>query len=330
MNNPLISVIVPVYNCEQYIDKCLESIQRQTHENLEVIMVDDGSVDGSADICRSYTERDMRFKYFYKENGGASSARNFALDRAIGDYIGFVDGDDEILPDMYETLLHTVHETQADVGIIAFIMSVNGKILKYTDTANTRVFDNKSAILELHKGTIFGGHLPTKLFKRELFDGVRLPEDISICEDLIAVWELFRKSERIAFRDAHKYVYKMNTGSAFYGAFKESFLSYITATELLLERAKEHFPDCVDHARISVVTAYLDVVHKLYYSGLLDKDKYKEYKARMNAVTLSQTMKLMPLYKRVIAKSFCTSRLCYVVCIRCFDALKSVIYFFNS
>ena len=100
--NPRISVIVPVYNVEQYLPRCVESILAQTYENLEILLVDDGAKDGSGAICDAYARQDERVKVIHKENGGLSSARNAGIDASTGEYLSFVDSDDWIEPDMYE------------------------------------------------------------------------------------------------------------------------------------------------------------------------------------------------------------------------------------
>lgn len=111
-----ISVIVPVWNAESSLGKCIESIIGQTYQNLEIILVDDGSSDGSLDICKRYAEKDSRIQVFHKENGGQASARNYALDRCHGDYVGFVDDDDWCLPDMYRRLHELIAKYHSEVS----------------------------------------------------------------------------------------------------------------------------------------------------------------------------------------------------------------------
>ena len=110
----LISVVIPVYNVEKYLRQCLDSVLNQTYNYFEVIMVDDGSTDSSYDICLEYSERDDRFKSFHKENGGASSARNYALDKATGEYLFFLDSDDWIEKNTLERLINTVEDNNVD------------------------------------------------------------------------------------------------------------------------------------------------------------------------------------------------------------------------
>ena len=118
-NNPKISVIVPVYKVEKYLDKCVESIVNQTYKNLEIILVDDGSPDNCPAMCDEWAEKDERIRVIHKENGGLADARNAGMDIATGDYIGFVDSDDWIEPNMYEVLLKNALKYDADISTIS-------------------------------------------------------------------------------------------------------------------------------------------------------------------------------------------------------------------
>ena len=119
MNNKnfLISIIIPVYNVEIYIEQCLDSIKKQSYQNFEVIIVNDGSQDNTESICKKIAQSDARFKYFSKENGGVSSARNFGLDNANGHYITFIDGDDWVDPNHLEILIKSITENNSDIAI---------------------------------------------------------------------------------------------------------------------------------------------------------------------------------------------------------------------
>lgn len=328
--NPKISIIVPVYNCEKYLERCLDSIRNQTYENIEVITVDDGSSDRSAEIAKSYAEKDTRFHYYYKENGGVSSTRNFALDRVTGDYIGFVDGDDEILPDMYETLLSLIINQGADVSVISPIISIDGKRLAFSDDASVKEFTGEDAIKESLRGVVLAGHLWSKLFKASLFEELRLREDIAICEDLIAVYEAFAKSEKIVFADLHKYIYYTNSNSAINSTFKESFLTYITATKYICEMVEAEFPSALPYAKSAVVNSYIDVINKLYYAKKLDRDTWRKYKTELKFFATRDVLRLMPMYKRVIANSVKCGKLTYSITIRIFNIMKKMVYLFNS
>ena len=131
MNSDLISIVVPIYNMEKYLDKCVNSIISQTYKNIEIILVDDGSTDLSYDICEKYKKLDNRIKVYHKTNGGLSDAKNFGIKHASGKYIGFVDSDDWIEPMMYEILYKNIKEKNADIAICG----------RYIDYENGKSFD---------------------------------------------------------------------------------------------------------------------------------------------------------------------------------------------
>ena len=120
MGNELISVIVPIYNVEKYLRQCLDSIQNQTYQNFECLLINDGSPDNSADICREYVEKDSRFKYFEKENGGLSDARNYGIRQSKGSYLTFVDSDDWLEHDALDRLYGALRKGNADISIGRF------------------------------------------------------------------------------------------------------------------------------------------------------------------------------------------------------------------
>ena len=137
-----ISVVVPVYNVEDYLDRCVKSIISQTYENLEVILVDDGSADGSPVMCDSWAQKDPRIKVIHKPNGGVSSARNAALDAATGDFIGFVDSDDWIENDFYELLMKSLAENGSDIAFCGYyVVERSGEKKGYKNLLDSSICD---------------------------------------------------------------------------------------------------------------------------------------------------------------------------------------------
>ena len=134
MDEKLVSVIIPAYNIEDYIGRCLDSIISQTYKNLEIIVVDDGSRDYTGEILDNYAKKDRRIKVIHKENGGVSSARNKGIEAAEGDYIGFIDGDDLIEPEMYKTLVDLLEEENADIAHCGYQMVFPDRIDYYHNT----------------------------------------------------------------------------------------------------------------------------------------------------------------------------------------------------
>ena len=144
MDISLISIIVPVYNTSQYLPKCINSITNQTYKNLEIFLVDDGSTDGSLDICYDFEKQDSRIRVLTKVNGGQGSARNMALDIATGDYISFVDSDDYLGPDAYEKMLNAMKESNADLAVCFLGIDVgNGPVHQKYSFEGTRELSNE-------------------------------------------------------------------------------------------------------------------------------------------------------------------------------------------
>ena len=139
MDEKLVSVIIPAYNIEDYIGRCLDSIISQTYKNLEIIVVDDGSRDYTGEILDNYAKKDRRIKVIHKENGGVSSARNKGIEAAEGDYIGFIDGDDLIEPGMYKTLVDLLEEENADIAHCGYQMVFPDRVDYYYNTGKKKI-----------------------------------------------------------------------------------------------------------------------------------------------------------------------------------------------
>ena len=209
----MISVIVPVYNVEKYLSKCVESIINQTYKDLELILVDDGSLDNSGNICDNYAKNDNRIKVVHKENGGLSSARNAGLDIASGEYISFVDSDDWIDENAYEELVKKIVSANANIICFAgektdgtttcekcFDCKGDGVILNGRDVA-------KEILLDKLGSQVVKGLYCAKCWKDLRFPVGRLYEDIPV------TYKAFEKAERVAFVDKPFYKYRINPNS---------------------------------------------------------------------------------------------------------------------
>ena len=211
----LISIIVPVYKTEAYLKKCVESILAQTHRNLEVILVDDGSPDDSGAICDYYAKTDSRVKVIHKPNGGLSDARNSGMDIMTGQYVGFVDSDDWIEPNMYETLLTLLERFDADIAFGGVADDVErGDIVttvKTSDYGQTPHAEDKLAAMCRY----FHGSWAAwdKLYRAELFDGIRYPVG-EINEDEAIVLHLLERCRQVCYTSEIFYHYMHREGSA--------------------------------------------------------------------------------------------------------------------
>lgn len=212
----LISIIVPVYNTENYLTKCLDSIINQTYKNLEIILIDDGSTDNSGKICDKYAKRDKRIVVIHKTNGGVSSARNLGLKIANGSYIGFVDADDWIADDMYEILYVNLKKFNADISVCKFknIYTRNNIIYNNGDNAKTILLNAvKSMEFLLNSKENYMCCLWNKLYKKELLS--EFDEKLSIAEDLLQNFKIYFQENIITvFENKEKYFYYIRKGSA--------------------------------------------------------------------------------------------------------------------
>ncbi|MCL2024064.1 MAG: glycosyltransferase [Oscillospiraceae bacterium] len=201
----LISVIVPVYNVESYLGKCLDSIVEQSYQNLQIILVDDGATDSSGQICDEYAARDGRIQVIHKPNGGLSSARNAGLDSARGQFIAFVDSDDFIARDMYEQLHRAAVENNADIAVCAYYHynEKQGSIREIPhklDAPFNKSLDEDSAALTL------APYAWNKLYRRESFPNFYFPESL-VYEDIATVYPLMSRAKKITIVDKPLYYY---------------------------------------------------------------------------------------------------------------------------
>lgn len=206
---PLLSVIIPVYNAEQYLEDCLESVCGQSFQNLEIICVDDGSTDSSKEILNRISNRDSRVRVYTKINGGLSSARNYGIEQASGEYIAFVDADDMVLPSMYTSMIEAMIRFNLDIAGCSFTTYPSGEVKKYA-LKTGRIMDFASLLatdqhIESSNDLCFVWRY---LFCRQLVGPVRFREDIRFAEDMIFVTELMGRSKKILLMDMPYYQYR--------------------------------------------------------------------------------------------------------------------------
>jgi len=206
-NEPLISIIVPIYKVEDYLDRCIQSILNQSYKNIEIILVDDGSPDRCGSICDAYALTDSRVKVIHKENGGLSDARNAGLEVANGSLIGFVDSDDLIHPRMYEFMLHALTSTHSDISI-CYYTAFSTETPKHTESpSNYVVINNIQAMEALFSFDAVNFTLTwNKLYKAELFEQIRFPKG-KTREDEFTTHQILYKAHKIVFLKKHLYYY---------------------------------------------------------------------------------------------------------------------------
>lgn len=250
---PIISIIIPIYNVAPYLRECLDSIQEQTFKDFEAILIDDGSTDGSGQICDWYASKYKRFKVIHKSNGGVSSARNMGLDIAQGKYIGFIDPDDYISPDFYELLLNAIQSNDADISISGEIaINQAGKeipwLKKLLNQIKKETIEGKQMMIEYTKFKI-AATLFDKLYLSSLFDGIRLPENINLMEDGATMPLILSRARRVVMEPQAIYYYRRRNGSLTNSKIGiERASEMFTAVDIMTKRIKEVCPEAKEHA----------------------------------------------------------------------------------
>ena len=245
-----ISIIVPVYNVEKYLKRCIDSILEQTYKNLEIILVDDGSTDSSPKICDKYAEKDNRIKVVHKENGGVSDARNVGLENSSGDLIGFVDPDDYIKKGMFEYLYSGMKKYGADVSVCGVTDEYGEESLKGIPSSTfyvqeAEVLDKNKAVEGVLEDKKIVSHLWDKLYKRELWEGIYFPVGKRF-EDMYVMHEVLARAEKVVLLPEEKYIYVRRSDSI---SFTKMNINMIHTFGAYLERlkfAEEFFSESVD------------------------------------------------------------------------------------
>lgn len=274
---PLISVIVPVYNVEQYLCKCVDSIINQTYKNIEILLIDDGSTDESGSICDMYSQKYDNIITYHKKNGGLSSARNYGIERASGEYIGFVDSDDYIHNEMYERLYSLLIENDADLSECLLANVYNGKVRQNNEKERVLVVNSETAIDYALKAEIANVVAVDKLYRRSLFDHIRYPEGKTI-EDGFIIVEILSECSRIVISTEQMYYYVHRRGSITTDSFSAKDLDAIEAYEKNYSIVKEKYPAILDSARMRLCWAHFYVLDKIIYD---DSEDNKDIKKRV-------------------------------------------------
>lgn len=267
----LISVVVPIYNVEKYIKRCIESIINQTYVNLEIILVNDGSPDKCGEICEKYALKDKRIKVIHKRNGGLSDARNSGIEIAKGKYIGFVDSDDYIDLDMYEILYKNLKKNEADISICDIYTVYDDFIEKYKKSdENIIIMNNELAIKEMLDEKIINTSAWNKLYKIELFKEIRYPFG-KLSEDLFTTYKLFHISNRICYIDKPKYYYVQTENSIMRSNFNIRKLDTLEGTKELVEFTKRYYRNIEKNAINRHVKYSISYLRQIIENNFNDK-----------------------------------------------------------
>lgn len=240
---PLVSVIIPAYNTESFIDKCLKSVQVQTYVNLEVLVIDDGSTDGTGAVCRRFAEADSRFRVLRKENSGVSDSRNLGLEQAKGKYLVFVDSDDHVKPDYVQTLVSEAEREDVQLVCGEFFFEEDGREVKHDSILGEeeRMLLTRAEAIELlpNKGS-FQGYICSKLFLSEVIrrEKLRFDRNVKVWEDMLFCLQYLTKIQKVSYVGRPIYDYVQRSGSAMADARVLNEFTQLTALEKMWQIAQ--------------------------------------------------------------------------------------------
>ena len=279
-NNDLISVIVPVYNVKDYLERCLNSIINQTYKNIEIILIDDGSTDGSSVICDNYKEIDNRIKVFHKKNGGLSSARNEGIKRSIGEYITFVDSDDSIDESYVDYLYRLIKKYDVRMSITPYNVVHNKNKKNIGNGYKECLMDTCESLDRLLCSEGFDVSSCAKLYSKKLFEDIQFPVG-KLYEDNGTTYKLVMKCEKIAYDSCANYNYYIHDDSITTTDFNEKKLDLIEMVNAMCDDILAKYPILEESVQKKRIEAYLSIYRQIVFvksnKYSKEKEKIKEY-----------------------------------------------------
>lgn len=273
-----VSIIVPVYNVEKYIENCIQSLLNQTLKDIEIILVDGNSKDKSGYICDKYEKIDSRIKVIHTEDRGVSYSRNIGIKVAEGDFIGFVDSDDYVDKNMYKKLYDLCTENNCELSVCKLGREIDGKIINYEDNEFLKIMNNEEAMEELFKGVLYRFSLCNKLFKKDLFKDIAFPEG-RIHEDLSTTYRLFANANKVTYINYIGYIYVKRSNSILTSKYNKKRLDAFIGWSEILDFINEKYPMLKDTVYACYTYACID--HMNY---ILNQVEHKDEKMQLLSV----------------------------------------------
>ncbi len=269
MQEDLISVIIPVYNVEKYINRCVDSVIHQSYTNLEIILVDDGSPDNCPTICDNYSKQDSRIKVIHKKNGGLSDARNVGIDASNGKYITFVDSDDWIPQNSIMTLYNNIKINDADISSGTIMETYKKNINKKIVSGNRKTYNTEQAMEELLYLHRFSNSASGKLYKKTLFNNIRYPLGKHY-EDLATTYKVFDLAKKVVGTDEIVYFYFQNSNSIMHKKYDRRRLESYEFAKKQLQFIKKEYPKIT---KAAIFRLFYEILMILYDMPLFSEDK---------------------------------------------------------
>lgn len=287
VNDSLVSIIVPIYNAEKYLDSGIQSVLRQTYTNWELILIDDGSTDKSGRIAEEYGFADERITVFHQKNLGVSLARNQGIDEATGNYVVFLDADDELIEDCLAKTVNIAEETNADV--------VAGRSCENQELFQDRIIWTGAEALENSlKDHLFTYSACAKLIRREFIGKTRFTPDIRINEDSYFVFQLLCKQNVFVLTNDVIYFYRANSESSSRTVFSEKYFDILKVSDLKYKKIEEQFPQMHDLAKNMLLKARMNVLRIL---AVRTRDEYRDVEKKLLEYILDNKEDYIPSSK---------------------------------
>ena len=274
MNEELISIMGPVYNVEEYLKECIDSIINQTYKRIEIILVDDGSTDKSGKICDDYAKIDKRIKVVHKENGGLSDARNVGISVSSGKYIAFVDSDDWVEKTMYKKMYSLCKKYDADICVCGYFREYKDETISKCSSKGV-VYKKEDALRELIKGVTIQDHAWTKLYKKSLWEHIEYPVG-KVYEDIRTTYRVFQEAGIVCLLSERMYHYRQRKGSIARDGFTNKKIEWLEAIKEMDHDIKENSVEYNDilYKRVKEVECSLLREYFLYSTSKQYKEKY--------------------------------------------------------
>lgn len=297
-----LSVVIPVYNVEKYLDRCINSIINQSYKNWELILIDDGSSDLSGKICDKYLNIDRRIRVFHIKNQGVSNARNLGINVSTGKYITFIDSDDWIEKDLLEKMIVKIEQMNVPILITGFVYEYNGKIKNPFKKGRKQIFTRKEAQIEFLKQNKFLWSMNDKVFERSLFDKYMFDKKIKIGEDMLLLWQLMNEVKYVGYIPLYKYHYDISASKTITSGFSKKWIQFLKIKKYVycqskrISRKHEFLAKCIYIADMAGIMRKM--INSTKYDGLI-KLFQKEIRKNMYISLIFPFCNIMTLRQRL-------------------------------
>lgn len=282
-----LSVIIPIYNVEKYLRRCIDSVLKQTYLNLEVILVNDGSTDGCAKICDEYKEKDDRVSVIHKNNGGLSEARNFGLKLVTGEIVTYLDSDDYVDTNMYEKMIKVMEDKGADIVICGTYIDYEDGSTKIKSEKNEKSFNTEEALIELNSFSSFDMSVCNKIYKKEIIKNIDFPVGKK-SEDYFVMYQYFARAKKVVVINEAKYHYFQRSNSISRG--KNVTRDYIEGSKSQKIFFEKNFPHLNYIGNTAYAFSHIATYNRYIKNGLkmtnaMKKEFKKEVRKHLKDIT---------------------------------------------